>query len=88
MKYHFLSSNHSPQPTYYQSLSNEGEKKKKINSNIIYNIMLITSKNFKWHDDQTLTWNIKDIKLKFQQELSKTLLNTIDQGNALCKLKF
>ena len=37
--------------------------------------MLITSKNFKWHDDQTLTWNIKDIKLKFQQELLNTLPN-------------
>ena len=23
--------------------------------------MLITSKNFKWHDDLTLTWNIKEI---------------------------
>ena len=40
-----------------------------------YKIMLITSKNFKWHDDQTLTWDIKDIKLKFQQELSNTLPN-------------
>ena len=37
--------------------------------------MLITPKNFKWHDDQTLTWDIKDIKLKFQQELSNTLPN-------------
>ena len=38
--------------------------------------MLITSKKkFKWHDDLTLTWNIKDIKLKFQQELSNTLPN-------------
>ena len=37
--------------------------------------MLITSKNFKWHDDQTLIWNIKDINLKFQQELSNTLPN-------------
>ena len=39
--------------------------------------MLITSKKrkFKWHDDQTLTWNIKDIKLKLQQELSNTLPN-------------
>ena len=31
---------------------------------------------------------LKKYKLKFQQELSKTLLNTINQGNALCKLKF
>ena len=37
--------------------------------------MLITSKNFKSHDDQTLTRDIKDIKLKFHQELSKTLPN-------------
>ena len=37
--------------------------------------MLITSKKFKWHDDQALTWDIKDIKLKFQQELSNTLPN-------------
>ena len=51
------------------------ERKIKINSTIIYNIMLITSKNFKWHDDQTLTWNIKDIKLKLQQELSNNLPN-------------
>ena len=51
------------------------ERKRKINSNIIYTIMPITSKNFKWHDDQTLTWNIKDIKLKLQQELSNNLSN-------------
>ena len=37
--------------------------------------MLITPKNFKWHDDHTLTWNIKDIKLKLQQELSNNLPN-------------
>ena len=37
------------------------ERKSKLNSNILYKIMLITSKNFKWHDDQTLTWNIKEI---------------------------
>ena len=37
--------------------------------------MLITSKNFKSHDDQTLTRDIKDMKLKFQQELSNTLPN-------------
>ena len=30
---------------------------------------------FKWHDDLTLTWNIKEIKLKFQQELSNNLSN-------------
>ena len=37
------------------------ERKIKINITIIYNIMLITSKKkkFKWHDDLTLTWNIK-----------------------------
>ena len=50
--------------------------------------MLITSKNFKWHDDLTPTWNIEEIYTQIQQELSKTLLNTINQGNALCKLKF
>ena len=37
--------------------------------------MLITSKKFKRNDDLSLTWNIKDIKLKFQQELSNTLPN-------------
>ena len=37
------------------------ERKIKIKITIIYNIMLITSKNFKWHDDLTLTWNIKEI---------------------------
>ena len=51
------------------------ERKSNLNSNILYKIMLITSKNFKWHDDLTLTWNIKDIKLKFQQELSNNLPN-------------
>ena len=30
---------------------------------------------FKWHDDLTLTWNIKEIKLKLQQELSNNLFN-------------
>ena len=33
--------------------------------------MLTTSKNFKWHEDQTLTWNIKDIKHKLQQNLTQ-----------------
>ena len=42
------------------------ERKSKINSNILYENMLITSKNFKWHDGQAFTWDIKDIKLKFQ----------------------
>ena len=51
------------------------ERKIKINSTIIYNIMLIISKNFKWHDDQTLSWDIKDITLKLQQELSNNLSN-------------
>ena len=37
--------------------------------------MLIISKNFKWHDDHTLTWNIKENKPKLQQELSNTLPN-------------
>ena len=31
----------------------------------------------KWHDDLTLTWNIKEIKLKLQQELSNNLSNHI-----------
>ena len=48
------------------------ERKIKINSSIIYNIMLIKKKTiFKWHDDLTLIWNIKEIKLKLHQELSK-----------------
>ena len=51
------------------------ERKIKINSTIIHNIMLITPKNFKWHDDHTLRWNIKDIKLKLQQELLNNLSN-------------
>ena len=51
-------------------------KEKKINSIIIYNIMLDKKKKiFKRHDDLTLTWNIKEIKLKFQQELSNNLSN-------------
>ena len=29
----------------------------------------------KRHDDLTLTWNIKEIKLKLQQELSDNLSN-------------
>ena len=37
--------------------------------------MLIASKNFKWHDDQALPWDIKEIKLNFQQELSNTFPN-------------
>ena len=28
-----------------------------------------------WHDDLTLTWNIKEIKLKLHQELSNNLSN-------------
>ena len=32
---------------------------------------------FKWHDDLTLTWNNKEIKLKLQQELSNNLSNQI-----------
>ena len=51
------------------------ERKSNLNSNILYKILLITSKNFKWHEDQTVIWNIKDIRLKFQQELSNTLPN-------------
>ena len=30
---------------------------------------------FKWHDDLTLTWNNKEIKLKLQQDLSNILSN-------------
>ena len=37
------------------------KRKSKLKSNILYKIMLITSKNFKRHDDQTLTWTIKEI---------------------------
>ena len=37
------------------------ERKIKIKSIIIYNIMLIKKTIFKWHDDLTLTWNIKEI---------------------------
>ena len=37
--------------------------------------MLITSKNFKWHDDQILTWTIKDIEIIHGQELSNNLHN-------------
>ena len=37
------------------------ERKIKIKITIIYNIMLITSKNFKWHDNPTPTWNIEEI---------------------------
>ena len=47
------------------------ERKRKINSNILYNIMLIISKTiFKWHDvEHTLSWDIKETKLNLQQEL-------------------
>ena len=69
-----MSSNHSPNRHIASPLAMK-ERKSKINSNILYKIMLITSKKFKWHDDQTLTWDIKDMKLKFQQELSNTLPN-------------
>ena len=37
--------------------------------------MLIKKTIFKWHDDLALTWNIKEIKLKLQQELSNNLSN-------------
>ena len=37
--------------------------------------MLISSKNFKWHEDEILTCNIKEIKLKLQEELSNNLSN-------------
>ena len=37
--------------------------------------MLIKKTIFKWHEDLTLTWNIKEIKLKLQQELSNNLSN-------------
>ena len=50
-------------------------KERKIKSVIIYNIMLDQKTIFKWHDDLTLTWNIKEIKLKFKQELSNKLSN-------------
>ena len=50
-------------------------KERKIKSVIIYNIMLDQKTIFKWHDDLTLTWNIKEIKLKLQQESSNILLN-------------
>ena len=51
------------------------ERKIKINITIIYNIMLIKKTILKWHDDLTLTWNIKEIKLKLQQELTNNLSN-------------
>ena len=84
----------TPPNRHIASLLAMKERKIKIKSTVIYNIMLDQifkwhdDQIFKWHDDLTLTWNIKEIKLKLQQELSKTLLNTINQGNALCKLKF
>ena len=37
--------------------------------------MLIKKTIFQWHDDLTLTWNIKEIKFKLQQELSNNLSN-------------
>ena len=33
--------------------------------------MLIKKTILKWHDDLTLTWIIKEIKLKLQQEFIK-----------------
>ena len=36
--------------------------------------MLITPKNFKWHDvEHTLSWDIKKTKLNLQQEFMKYL---------------
>ena len=49
--------------------------------------MLITSKNFKWHDDQALTWNIKEIKLNFNKSYQILYLITIHKEKVLCKLK-
>ena len=56
------------------SLSNEGEKNK---NKQYYNLQHHADQKtiFKWHDDLTLTWNIKEIKLKLQQELSNNLSN-------------
>ena len=51
------------------------ERKSKLNSNILYKIMLITSKNFKWHDDQILTWNIKEIKTQISTRVIKYFAN-------------
>ena len=63
------------------------ERKIKINSTIIYNIMLVTSKNFKWHEDQTLTWNIKEINSNFNKSYQILCLITIHKEKTLCKLK-
>ena len=50
--------------------------------------MLITSKNFKWHDDQTLTWDIKEIQnSNFNKSYQKLYLITIHKEKALCKFK-
>ena len=52
----------------------EGEKNK---NKKYYNLQHHANQKtiFKWHDDLTLTWNIKEIKLKLQQELSNNLSN-------------
>ena len=64
------------------------ERKSKINSNTLYKIMLITSKIFKWHDDQTRTWDIKEIQnSNFNKSYQIPCLITIHKDKALCKLK-